>query len=97
MRSRKALKPKNKIKDPRPRDYRSYGTFREGEARNALTMLGLDWKAFTFLGFPDEGLCLLASKDPVGQEARVRIALHRSIQPAADRADDSRRSIPAIR
>ena len=31
MRSRKALKPKNKIKDPRPRDYRSYGTLREGK------------------------------------------------------------------
>src|SRR6476660_9396513 len=56
------VETKNKFKDPRPRDYRSYGTLREGEARNALTMLGLDRKALTFLGFPDEGLCLLASK-----------------------------------
>jgi LmbE family N-acetylglucosaminyl deacetylase len=56
------VETKNKIKDPRPRDYRSYGTLREGEARNALTMLGLDRKALTFLGFPDDGLCLLASK-----------------------------------
>src|SRR5262245_21790784 len=56
------VETRNKIKDPRPRDYRSYGTLREGEARTALTTLGVDRKSLTFLGFPDEGLCLLASK-----------------------------------
>ena len=43
------------------RDYQSYGVIREHEARVALGMLGVTPRSLTFLGFPDEGLCELAS------------------------------------
>jgi len=44
-----------------PRDYETYGRLREQEARAALGSLGVKPNALTFLGFPDEGLCELAS------------------------------------
>src|SRR3954471_23980499 len=44
-----------------PRDYQTYGRLREEEARAALGSLGVRPTALTFLGFPDEGLCELAS------------------------------------
>jgi LmbE family N-acetylglucosaminyl deacetylase len=44
-----------------PRDYETYGRLREQEARSALSSLGVKPTALTFLGFPDEGLCELAS------------------------------------
>lgn len=44
-----------------PRDYETYGRLREQEARAALSSLGVKPTALTFLGFPDEGLCELAS------------------------------------
>ncbi len=44
-----------------PRDYETYGALREQEARAALGSLGVRANALTFLGFPDEGLCELAS------------------------------------
>jgi LmbE family N-acetylglucosaminyl deacetylase len=50
------------IANPRPRDYRGYGTLREHESREAMGRLGVDAAHVTFLGFPDEGLCLMASK-----------------------------------
>jgi LmbE family N-acetylglucosaminyl deacetylase len=43
------------------RDYQSYGTIREHEARAALAALGVRAASLTFLGFPDDGLCQLAS------------------------------------
>jgi LmbE family N-acetylglucosaminyl deacetylase len=49
------------IAHPRPQDFRSYGRIREGEARAAVAVLGVKGQALTFLGFPDEGLCELAS------------------------------------
>ncbi|MBZ5556982.1 MAG: PIG-L family deacetylase [Acidobacteriia bacterium] len=49
------------ITHPRPQDYRDYGKLREREARAAAGALGLDSRSLTFLGFPDEGLCELAS------------------------------------
>jgi LmbE family N-acetylglucosaminyl deacetylase len=42
-------------------DFQSYGQLREEEARAALESLGVRPSALTFLGFPDEGLCELAS------------------------------------
>ena len=45
-----------------PRDYETYGRLREQEARAALGSLGVKPSALTFLGFPDEGLCELASR-----------------------------------
>lgn len=52
--------------DPEPRptagDYREYGEQRERETLAAMATLGVAADHVTFLGFPDEGLCLLASK-----------------------------------
>ncbi len=45
----------------KPRDYQDYGVLREQEARSALAALGVREQSLTFLGFPDEGLCELAS------------------------------------
>ena len=44
-----------------PRDYATYGRLREQEALASLSSLGVKPSALTFLGFPDEGLCELAS------------------------------------
>jgi LmbE family N-acetylglucosaminyl deacetylase len=49
------------ITHPRPQDYRSYGTLRDREARAATGALGVTGRSLSFLGFPDEGLCELAS------------------------------------
>jgi LmbE family N-acetylglucosaminyl deacetylase len=49
------------ITHPRPRDYRDYGGLREFEARAAVESLGVDKGALSFLGFPDDGMCELAS------------------------------------
>ena len=45
----------------KPRDYQEYGVLREEEARSAMAALGVERRNLTFLGFPDEGLCELAS------------------------------------
>jgi LmbE family N-acetylglucosaminyl deacetylase len=49
------------IADPRPRDYRSYGALRERETIEAMQRLGVDRGHVRFLGFPDGGVCLIAS------------------------------------
>jgi LmbE family N-acetylglucosaminyl deacetylase len=49
------------ITHPRARDYRSYGRLREAEARAAVGLLGVGSGQVSFLGFPDEGLCEMAS------------------------------------
>jgi len=49
------------IARPTFQDYRSYGGVREVEARAAVQSLGVDRRALSFLGFPDEGMCELAS------------------------------------
>jgi len=50
------------IRRPKPRDYRNYGNLRERESTAALQSLGVDRAHQLFLGFPDGGLCLIASK-----------------------------------
>lgn len=45
-----------------PRDYRGYGDLRERETIAAMRLLGVDRAHLLFLGFPDGGLCLIASK-----------------------------------
>ena len=47
---------------PSPEDFRRFGRVRESESRTALVALGLQRDDVTFLGFPDEGVCLLASR-----------------------------------
>lgn len=49
------------VAHPAPSDFRGYGVRRERETREAMALLGLRPEAVTFLGFPDEGLCRLAS------------------------------------
>jgi LmbE family N-acetylglucosaminyl deacetylase len=49
------------ITHPRPRDYSRYGQLREREARAAVGALGVPSRSLTFLGFPDEGVCEVAS------------------------------------
>ena len=49
------------IAHPRASDYRGYGVQREQETRAAMQILGVAREAVTFLGFPDEGLCQIAS------------------------------------
>lgn len=49
------------ISRPAPADYRNYGTLRERETRAAMQLFGVDPAQVTFLGFPDDGLCKLAS------------------------------------
>jgi LmbE family N-acetylglucosaminyl deacetylase len=47
------------VETPTARDYRGYGRLRRAEARAALNALKLGRYSFTFLGFPDGGLCHL--------------------------------------
>jgi len=46
---------------PDARDFRALARVRERESRRAMAILGLAEDDVVFLGFPDEGLCLLAS------------------------------------
>jgi LmbE family N-acetylglucosaminyl deacetylase len=52
----------DKIAHPTAADYRSYAALRERETLAAMSGLGVAPQQVTFLGFPDEGLCELASK-----------------------------------
>jgi LmbE family N-acetylglucosaminyl deacetylase len=47
-----------------PVAYRWYATVREREALHALHRLGVGRSRIRLLGFPDEGLCLVAGRDP---------------------------------
>ena len=47
------------VESPTARDYRGYGRRRRAEARAALNTLKLGRYSYTFLGFPDGGLCRL--------------------------------------
>src|SRR5262245_42602217 len=50
------------IRRPGPRDFRRYGSLRERETIAATAALGIDRAHVWFLGFPDEGMCPLASE-----------------------------------
>jgi len=49
-------------RDPQRSDYRHYAETRERETLSALARFGLSRADVRFLGFPDGGLCLIASK-----------------------------------
>lgn len=49
------------VRHPRASDFRGYGRLRERESVAALRDLGVARSDISFLGFPDEGLCRLAS------------------------------------
>lgn len=52
----------DRIRHPTAADYRQYGRLRERETEDALAHLGSGRAHPVFLGFPDGGLCPLASK-----------------------------------
>lgn len=56
-----ALERADGIVQPKWSDYRMFGQQRERETAAALATLGLGPEQITFLGYPDEGLCHLAS------------------------------------
>ena len=49
------------IAHPAASDFRGYGVLREHETRSAMAILGVASEHIRFLGFPDEGLCQIAS------------------------------------
>jgi LmbE family N-acetylglucosaminyl deacetylase len=51
---------------PTAGSYRSYGSLREHEAIRAMRLLGVHRSQVRLLGFPDEGLCVVASADRAG-------------------------------
>ncbi len=55
------VKRADRIDRPTAADYRAYGRRRERETIAAMRVLGLPASHVTFLGFPDDGLCLLSS------------------------------------
>jgi LmbE family N-acetylglucosaminyl deacetylase len=55
------VKKSDRIDRPTPNDYRAYGVRREHETIAAMARLGVPASHITFLGFPDDGLCLLSS------------------------------------
>jgi len=70
-----------RIASPTAGDYRQYGTLRERETIAAMAVLGVAPAHVTFLGFPDEGLCELASR-------------YRSVRAAAFASPYTRRDSP---
>jgi LmbE family N-acetylglucosaminyl deacetylase len=56
-----ALQKTEQQRDVDAQDLRRFGRLREQESERAMTSLGLGSDDVTFLGFPDEGVCLLAS------------------------------------
>lgn len=55
------VEKEDRITRPTAGDYRGYGTLRERESAVAMKLLGVPRQRVAFLGFPDEGLCMLAS------------------------------------
>ena len=58
-----AIRPRTR---PTADSYRWYGSLREHEAIHAMRQLGVHRSQIRLLGFPDEGLCVLASADRPG-------------------------------
>ena len=63
---------------------------------SAMASLGVGPASLKFLGFPDEGLCELASTY-LSAKAGFQVALHRPHQPAGHRTGDPWRALPRHR
>lgn len=74
-----------RIAHPGPADYRSYGTLRERETQAAMARLGVAVDGITFLGYPDEGVCHLASTYLSDKRAFRSPYSDRSSPPATER------------
>jgi len=79
------------IETPIARDYRGYGRRRRAEARAALNALKLGRYSYTFLSFPDGGLCLLTR-----QYWSDRRAAYRSPYTRLDRPPKAEILVPDI-
>ena len=69
------------VTTPTASDYRGYGRHRRHEAREALAALKLGSYAFTFLSFPDGGLCVLMSRYWSDRKAAYRSPFTRLDRP----------------
>jgi LmbE family N-acetylglucosaminyl deacetylase len=78
------------VESPTASDYRGYGRRRQREAKQALATLGLDRASYTFLSFPDGGLCKLTRT--YWSERR---AAYRSPYTRLDRPPKSEMIVPA--
>jgi len=56
------LQAETHIRRPGPKDFRNYGSIRERETIAAMAQLGVGRSNLMFLGFPDEGMCFIASQ-----------------------------------
>jgi LmbE family N-acetylglucosaminyl deacetylase len=93
------------VRRPGPRDYRGYGDLRERETTAAMRILGVDRAHILFLGFPDGGLCLIASKYLSAKAVAYRSPYTGRIAPEASeqmirgvsyRGTDIRREVESI-
>ena len=69
---------------PGPHDFRAFGRLREDESRRALAMVGVPPNDITFLGFPDEGVCLLASAFLSARSAPLTSPFTQRTSPPSD-------------
>ena len=93
------------IRRPGPKDYRDYGNLRERETIAAMEQLGVHRSHLLFLGFPDEGLCYIASTRGVAKARVYKSSYTQRVEPpSADqvvrgveyRDSDVRRELAAI-
>jgi LmbE family N-acetylglucosaminyl deacetylase len=80
----RALETAEQISDPTPADFQWFGRVREQESARALAHLGVDSASVTFLGFPDEGMCLLASRYLTSRAPLVSPYTHRDLPPSEE-------------
>ena len=75
-----------KTRSPRPSDFRNYGKLRERETVAAMSVIGVPRRDITFLGFPDGGLCLIASQYLRARGASFESPFTEREQPPRDTA-----------
>lgn len=76
-----AVETAERIPNPEPEDFQKFGRMRERESERALARIGLERSDITFLGFPDEGLCPLASSYLATKEPLVSPYTLRHVPP----------------
>jgi LmbE family N-acetylglucosaminyl deacetylase len=76
-----AVETAERIPNPEPEDFQKFGRMREQESERALARLGVPRSDITFLGFPDEGLCPLASSYLAAKEPLVSPYTLRRVPP----------------
>jgi N-acetyl-1-D-myo-inositol-2-amino-2-deoxy-alpha-D-glucopyranoside deacetylase len=88
---------------PTADDYRQYGATRERETIAAMRTLGVRRSQITFLGFPDDGLCVLESEQDARSPFESPYTKRRSppsgeqvIRGASYRGDDVRQELERV-